>query len=473
MTISREDVFDFLENYFNSSHFVDHFNFNPSNDHKYNQRYILNDQYALNNSPIFFYTGNEGDIQWFCENTGFVWEIAPKFSAVVVFAEHRYYGVSLPFGNDSFVDPNINYLTSEQALADYAYLIKFLKSDNPKLKNSPVIAFGGSYGGMLSAWFRMKYPNIITGAIAASAPIWQFVTECDAFQKVVTDSFKKSDSDCPDAIRSSWDVINEFSKTPKGLNDLQKIFKLCSPIKNAQDLKDWLADIYGNIAMANYPYETNFLAPLPAWPVKVMCKNITKSLNKTDPLNLLESIYSGINVFLNYTGQSKCFDIDTDTPFDINMVSWTYQTCTEFVFPMCSNGIDDMFEKQDWDIIEYNKDCFNQFKTIPRFEWPIIQYGGNQDDIKYHSNILFSNGDLDPWSAGGVLKDVNSKLQAVLIENGAHHLDLRESNAHDPDSVIYARLKEIDAIDTWIREYNLNFVLALKMASIQKDTVEN
>jgi hypothetical protein len=40
--------------------------------------------------PIFFYTGNEGDITLFWENTGFLTDyLGPKFEAMIVFAEHR------------------------------------------------------------------------------------------------------------------------------------------------------------------------------------------------------------------------------------------------------------------------------------------------------------------------------------------------------------------------------------------------
>ena len=58
---------------------------------------------------------------------------------------------------------HLNYLSSEQALADFAVLIQNLKSSSPGARQSPVIAVGGSYGGMLAAWFRMKYPNIVVG----------------------------------------------------------------------------------------------------------------------------------------------------------------------------------------------------------------------------------------------------------------------------------------------------------------------
>jgi lysosomal Pro-X carboxypeptidase len=81
-----------------------------------------------------------------------------EFGAAIVFAEHRFYGKSLPFGNASFKNvSNLGYLSSEQALADYAILIGHLKEHRlPNATRSPVIAFGGSYGGLLTAWLRIK-----------------------------------------------------------------------------------------------------------------------------------------------------------------------------------------------------------------------------------------------------------------------------------------------------------------------------
>ena len=109
----------------------------------FKQRYLINDTYwdKTRSGPIFFYTGNEGDIEAFAQNSGFMWDSAPLFSALLVFAEHRYYGTSLPFGNDSLTpDPKFNgYLTSEQALADYAELLTFLKATLKGAEKSPVI----------------------------------------------------------------------------------------------------------------------------------------------------------------------------------------------------------------------------------------------------------------------------------------------------------------------------------------------
>lgn len=80
---------------------VDHFSFSTST--KFKQRIIVSlDHWNEKDGVIFFYTGNEGDILMFANNTGLMWDLAPEFHAMLVFAEHRYYGESLPFGNDSF-----------------------------------------------------------------------------------------------------------------------------------------------------------------------------------------------------------------------------------------------------------------------------------------------------------------------------------------------------------------------------------
>lgn len=63
---------------------------------------ISTDHWCNDGCPIFFYAGNEGEIFSFANNTGFMWENAPDYNAMVIFVEHRYYGQSLPFGNDTF-----------------------------------------------------------------------------------------------------------------------------------------------------------------------------------------------------------------------------------------------------------------------------------------------------------------------------------------------------------------------------------
>ena len=64
--------------------------------------------------------------------------------------QHPYYGESKPFGNDSYTSADtVGYLTSTQALADFAILITSLKQ-NLSAVDAPVVVFGGSYGGSKS-----------------------------------------------------------------------------------------------------------------------------------------------------------------------------------------------------------------------------------------------------------------------------------------------------------------------------------
>ena len=128
--------------------------------------------------------------------------------------------------------------------------------------------------------------------------------------KIVTQDFQKEDPQCVDYIRASWDAMNRIAAASGGLAHLGFLFKLCQPLKSVQELKDWLMDMYGNIAMVDYPYPTSFLADLPAFPARVFCSNVTKSSIKTidDDEDIVRRIVRGVNVFFNYTGNTNCFD---------------------------------------------------------------------------------------------------------------------------------------------------------------------
>lgn len=112
------------------------------------------------NGPILFYAGNEGNIEGFWDNTGFITtELAAQMNALVIYAEHRYFGKSFPFDKTIAFKPENNiWLTVDQVMMDYNSLLKDIRYMYGAT-DKPCFVFGGSYGGMLASWLRMKYPQ--------------------------------------------------------------------------------------------------------------------------------------------------------------------------------------------------------------------------------------------------------------------------------------------------------------------------
>ncbi|KAJ4830054.1 hypothetical protein Tsubulata_009664 [Turnera subulata] len=403
---SRSNHQPYKEKFF--TQVLDHFTYNPQSYQAFQQRYLVNGTYwagAEKNAPIFVYTGNEGDIEWFAQNTGFFFDNAPRFKALLVFIEHRFYGKSIPFGGDKKVAysnaSTLGYLTSAQALADYATLITDLKK-NLSATDSPVVAFGGSYGGMLAAWFRLKYPHVAIGALASSAPILNFenITSPYSFNRIITNDFRGESENCYKVIKGSWKQIEDTGSQPGGLELLRKSFKICKNYISAGYLEGWLETAWTYTAMTDYPTPSNFLNPLPAYPVKQMCKAIDDPTTGNDTF---AKLYGAASVYYNYSGTATCFDLD-DNSDSHGLGGWSWQACTEMIMPLGSNGKESMFPASQWHYSDRAKSCEAYFGVEPRPNWITTEFGGH--DIgrvlkRFGSNIIFFNGLRDPWSGGG------------------------------------------------------------------------
>ena len=94
---------------------VDHFD-NSGHSAKFQIRYLVDDtHWDPETGPILFYAGNEGNVYSFLDNSGFMTEtIASETKGLIVFGEHRYFGVSYPFDpSEAFSPENNIYLTVE------------------------------------------------------------------------------------------------------------------------------------------------------------------------------------------------------------------------------------------------------------------------------------------------------------------------------------------------------------------------
>jgi lysosomal Pro-X carboxypeptidase len=528
------------------------------------------------NAPVLFYVGNESPVEEYINNTGLMWTLGQSLGAHLVFAEHRYFGKSVP--QLQGVPNCLSYCTSAQALADYAVLVRYLKHNLLDTPHGAVVAFGGSYGGMLAAWARFKYPTIFNGAIAGSAPIWGFPSDnvqLDGSMIPVTRSASAAGGatdTCKDNILSAWPVMREVGKSQKGRDMLADAFQLCptstgeSPLNTKESVEDLIQfghSPWFELAEGDYPFPSNYITyavastpqPLPAWPVRVACKavgvdlgihfqgnvsdvkfdividggahvvhvdwNVSATTSTTAATlaqsatvqQLMRGLSDGLSVWYNVSGDKTCYHLNEqkqkqnksttsthNNPINLtksleisddgvintnvctadslpagNAAGWGVLCCNEnlnLVNTLVSGVGNDMFwppsvSPRNWNRTEQIEQsflpCAEQYATMglygvpatsdPFATWESIYYGGLEGPMQ-SSNIVFSNGLLDPWTAAGVVHNISDTVVSVILDLGGHHLDLFFPNANDPPCAVEARKIEKEHVERWIREHN-------------------
>eukprot|EP00358_Blepharisma_japonicum_P006565 CAMPEP_0202940722 /NCGR_PEP_ID=MMETSP1395-20130829/846_1 /ASSEMBLY_ACC=CAM_ASM_000871 /TAXON_ID=5961 /ORGANISM="Blepharisma japonicum, Strain Stock R1072" /LENGTH=428 /DNA_ID=CAMNT_0049635365 /DNA_START=177 /DNA_END=1463 /DNA_ORIENTATION=- len=426
-------------------------------------RYYVNSNYwnSTKPGPIFFGTGGDGPIEDYISVMGYVDQLAQNLQALIVYGEHRYFGGSLPFGNLSYSSSqNLKYLSPHQALADYAYLISHLKTI---YDDAPVISFGIRYSGMMSAWLRMSYDNLVEGAIASAASIMRCNGTVDPNQanEIVTNTFALVGPECPASIRTAFDYLSSLINNQSQYQQLSELFETCTPLQNAADvyaLMSWIESGFIVMAVFDYPYPSAFALPIPGNIVNLACNEFA-GVDLSNMWEVLEATKRSVNIYYNYTGENPCaniFNTYANGNFG-NPMGWSYLTCTSLNMPYGGSAATSMFGDQPYDQTEQNNYCLSLWNTTANINYVAQWYGANIDPavvLRYRSNIVFSNGSLDPWTSGAVTNSVGNSIVAFVMDGAASGMDLMAPSAQDPQDVITARATEKALIQYWLYGQN-------------------
>ncbi|CAK9802567.1 Putative serine protease K12H4.7 [Anthophora plagiata] len=425
---------------------VDHFN--PRDNRTWSMRYYENSGHFKKGGPILIMIGGEWAISRGFLESGVMFELACTHNAIMYYTEHRYYGKSRPTKDTS--SRNLTYLSVDQALADLAYFIERKKKDED-LRNSRVIVFGGSYAGSMATWSRLKYPHLIQGALASSAPVF---AKADFYEyyEVVTESLRKHSQKCVDEVKAAFDAVEELLTVQNGPQKLKEYFNLCDVpnVESPNDvghLMNILAEQFGGIVQYDKVQDGQTK-------IAACCENMTASYLGS-PLQRLAYLMSTQMKCLknNYEKFVKLYrNEEWDAQPDI-MRQWFYQTCTEYGYYQTTNSKKSIFGSlfplsYFTDICtDLYGDYYNSNFLNTRVERTNTMYGGLRPDLR---NVIFTNGDVDPWHALSVLEDLNPSAVAIFINGSSHCRDLYRDSDTDSKDLVRARSQVRQIIGSWI-----------------------
>ncbi|XP_075240755.1 dipeptidyl peptidase 2-like isoform X2 [Convolutriloba macropyga] len=403
------------------------------------------------NHTIFLYTGGKGSIEDQFKKSGYLLDLAKHYGALVLFIEHRFYGESYPFGNSSLNFTHLPYLTVDQAVADYMNITYFYKF-RWQMMDAEIVTFGSFYAGGLASYMRFKFPNQVAGALASGAPLKMAdnFKSRTLFWDQVTSQYQNIPVIGPkvvDKVKNAFHQIDELRQYgPQGYQVISNHFNLCYQLTNKtyDQFLYTIRNVFGQLAINNNPYP---VGDLPAYPVKFSANILF--FDDQDIRGLVD-----LTNWFYKQSRLKCFDPTkvyhvcpdpAGCTMDNDGTAWSFQTCYELSEVIGSDQSNSMFPNLPWPPQKRNLHCSQRF-DLPknqRYQWFKINYWGSQ--VSSATNIIWTNGLLDPWYGTGIALDTTPYLKALgAMEGASQGLDLM--SPMDGDGMEEYRKMELELI---------------------------
>ncbi|OQS07366.1 serine protease family S28 [Thraustotheca clavata] len=432
---------------------LDHFA--PVSDRKYwNQRYFVNDEFwAGVGFPVFLYIGGEGPLSpTALSDKNYIHVLAKKHRALMVAVEHRFYGASYPTPDMSI--ENLRYLSSQQALYDLARIHSYLTGVYG-LGQSKWVAFGGSYPGALAAWFKLKYPSLVAGSVASSAPLWA-KENFPEYMEVVGNGLRYfGGGECYRAVEKAMIELHALLDDGReGRQKLTELFNPCSPMKNEFDdsvFETSIMSFFQGVSQYNNIYGGPTLTDV--------CNTFSKGNDSLAQLvDFVNQVKTKPCIDSNFQGtENGTIEVLSDVKFDGKKAGrqWFYQTCNEFGYFQTAESANSPF----WPLKTQSLQnvgleiCKRVYKidTHPDTASTNVNYGSLDITV---NNVVFPSGTIDPWHALAVQNSTHMNLPSshpIYIDGTAHCADMHAPNAtKDTGHMIWARQQIATAVAFFI-----------------------
>ncbi|KAL4647410.1 thymus-specific serine protease [Arapaima gigas] len=420
------------------------------------QRFFVNEAFWKgHHGPVFVYIGGESAISESSVLLGHHVQMAEDHGALLVALEHRFYGKSI--SPDGLQTEKLRFLSSQQALADLVAFHQYISERYSLSHNNTWISFGGSYPGALSAWFHDKFPHLIYGAVASSAPV-KAKLDFSAYNKVVGESLINEavggSDKCVNAVREAFAAV-EAALLGGNETQVAKDFECCEPLETPADqieLVQSLADII--MGTVQYNEEWDFMT------IAELCKVITNQSEaieqETEAYNRLVELAAEKEQCLQASHKQIVLELQNTTihTAGVGERQWYYQTCSEFGFYQTCEDAKCPFSRML--TLQSQTEICSLVFGIPQSSLPSHiaftnrYYGANHP---HTCRVLYVNGDIDPWHELSVLPngDKGDNNRSILIKSTAHCADMNTSKDGDPPSLKEARQEIERHVALWLK----------------------
>ncbi|KAI8062197.1 peptidase S28 [Gongronella butleri] len=461
---------------------LDHYDL--SNNATLSFRYWYNSTYYKRGGPVFLMNYGEDAVNlqkvpdYFSAPFA---DFAKSLNALLVLVEHRYYGESHPIGDKA---TDLRYLTVNQTLADMAAFIQSTKKGLPGFHHdisapkTKWITRGGSYPGMLAAWMRHSYPDLVFATIASSAPVQlqlAFPEYNYAFQQY-------GPSDCVAALHNVVEQVDGFF-TSNPSDEAKAQFKAQFGVPSSWDDLKFAADL-SLLLIAKWQDRTPEKNPLVA-----ACKEAFQGA--TDPQEQLKNYAAYVTAYVQgmAAGQNSSVSSSSsalsgrhhimrrhhhwpksDPSPDNNNANFTYdfstlwawQTCNEFGFyqrlapPHNSSYYNQRVMTNLTTTQYFMEQCQQQFPdqapSKPSFSVLNSAYQGWHLSL---TNTIWLDGEWDPWrpltvaSLDAPRRTNTTDQYFILLPQAGHCFDY-DPQAGYQNSLANANAFMIRTLKTWL-----------------------